>query len=79
MKAKTITLFGGFHNATAINLRISESAYNALKSGEARLYDVLSPNQRKRADNHFCGIKDCTCGGCMRAEIDFQPTKKQQL
>ena len=68
---KTITLSGGFHNSPAINFRISESAYNALKSGEAQLYEVLSPNQLKRADNHFCGIKGCTCGGCMRAEIEF--------
>lgn len=68
---KTITLSGGFHNAQPINFKVSESAYNALKRGDAQIYDVLSASQLKRANNHFCGIKGCTCGGCMRAEIEF--------
>ena len=68
---KTITLSGGFHNSPAINFHISENAYNALKSGEAQIYEVLSQSQLKRADRHFCGIKGCTCGAYMRADIEF--------
>lgn len=71
MKTKKITLVGGFHNRPAINFRLTASAYNALKSGEAQLYEVLSPSQLRRADNHFCGIKGCTCAGSARAEIEF--------
>ena len=43
-----ITLSGGFHNSSPIDLRI--------KNNE------LSLGQYKRLSNHMCGIKECVCG-----------------
>ena len=43
-----ITLSGGFHNSSDINLR--------LKNNE------LSEGQYKRLTAHMCGIKECICG-----------------
>ena len=68
---KTITLSGGFHNSGEIRFRLTDEKYNDLKSQRSTLYEVLSPNQLKRATNHFCGISGCCCGSYARAEIDF--------
>ena len=43
-----ITLSGGFHNVSRIDLRIKDNA--------------LSLGQYKRLSNHMCGIKECVCG-----------------
>ena len=43
-----VTLSGGFHNASPIDLRVKDNA--------------LSVGQYKRLGNHMCGIKDCVCG-----------------
>lgn len=43
-----ITLSGGFHNVSRIDLRIKD--------------DALSLGQYKRLSNHMCGIKNCVCG-----------------
>lgn len=70
---KTITLFGGFHASDEINVRVGDNVYQALKRGEMSIWEpgVLSNYQRRRLDNHFCGIDGCTCGGVSRASIDF--------
>ena len=68
---KTITLSGGFHNSREIRFRISDENYNDLKNQKIALFEVLSPNQLKRAERHFCGISGCCCGSYARAEIDF--------
>ena len=43
-----VTLYGGFHNVSRIDLRIKN--------------DQLSIGQYKRLGNHMCGIKGCVCG-----------------
>ena len=48
MRTQKITLSGGFHNASDINLRLKN--------------DELSEGQYKRLRNHMCGIKECVCG-----------------
>jgi len=48
MKTQKITLYGGFHNAAQIDLRIKDGA--------------LSLGQYKRLRNHMCGIEGCVCG-----------------
>jgi hypothetical protein len=48
MRTQKITLSGGFHNASNINLRVKN--------------EELSINQYKRLRNHMCGIKKCVCG-----------------
>lgn len=70
MSTKTITLEGGFHNSPAIRLRLSEAAFQRLRDGEG-IYSVVSENQARRLDRHFCGIKGCTCGAAARARIEF--------
>lgn len=75
---KKITFWGGFHDATAISIRVSEDIYNRVKykvehkeqylSNE--IYEDLSPYQLKRLQKHFCPFKDCQCGG-----IYFRTTK----
>lgn len=74
---KNVKLSGGFHNAPTITLRVSDSAYNAIKDVENGNITIsewvqryLSENQEKRLDNHFCGIDGCTCGSYCRAEFE---------
>lgn len=66
-KKVKITLWGGFHNAPAVNVLIPEYAYENLCLGIETLQDVLSDAQRARMDRHFCGIKGCTCMSYHRA------------
>ena len=48
MKTQKITLSGGFHNASRIDLRIKNSE--------------LSEGQYKRLNKHMCGVNKCICG-----------------
>jgi hypothetical protein len=48
MQTQKITLSGGFHNSSPIDLR--------LKNNE------LSIGQYKRLDKHMCGVDKCICG-----------------
>lgn len=48
MTTKTITLSGGFHNASPITARIKDGA--------------MSAGQYKRLDKHMCGVDKCICG-----------------
>lgn len=68
-----VTLSGGFHNSTPINILMPEKVAEDLKNGKVSLtdYHVLTRAQRIKLDRHFCGIKDCMCGGVSRAEIEF--------
>ena len=78
MKTRKITLRGGFHNANDIRIVLPADVVSKLEKGEIHLIldDVLSDYQRRRLDRHFCGIKDCKCGGVVRAEIDFDNDRK---
>jgi len=42
-------------------------------AGSTVLQFPLTPSQRRRADRKLCGMKDCTCGGVLRANaVDVQ-------
>ena len=71
--AKKIKLSGGFHNSAPINIVVAERIYEDLKRGDIALtdYHVLTAAQRRKLSAHFCGIRDCTCGGYARAKIEF--------
>ena len=51
-----VTAHGGFHNSEAV------SAF--VKGGK------LTTGQYKKLYKHFCGIKECICGGVARATIE---------
>lgn len=68
---KYMTLSGGFHNAGAIRVRVNEQQYNDLKEGFYPLDEILSEGQMKNLNRHFCGVKGCTCGGVMRANVEL--------
>lgn len=75
---KTYKIFasGGFHNSKETYVIVSQKAYNAFDDVERGLIsssewieNYLSDNQKKRLENHFCGIKGCTCGSYTRADF----------
>lgn len=66
MKKVKISLWGGFHNVGEIRVMISEKDYECIKEGSANFEDVLSLNQYKRVQRHFCGMSDCLCGWIYR-------------
>ncbi len=63
-----ITLSGGFHPSSDINVVISSSDFEELKNGSVGLIDVLSGSQLNRLNRHFCGVRGCLCGGVIRAK-----------
>lgn len=48
MKTQKITLSGGFHNVSDIEIRVKNGA--------------LSIGQLNRLDKHMCGVPKCICG-----------------
>lgn len=66
-----ITLSGGFHNSDPVNVVISKSDYDDLKTGVTALWGALSSNQLRRMMKHFCGCKECGCGGVLRASWEI--------
>ena len=52
-KTKTITMSGGFHNASEITIRAKIDPRGGI---------VLSEGQAKKISNHMCGVKGCICG-----------------
>ena len=67
IKNVKITLYGGFHNAPAVNVKIPDYACDCLEAGIETIQGVLSSQQLKRLNKHFCGVKGCHCGGVRRA------------
>ncbi len=67
MKKIKLSLSGGFHNASPINVEISASDYETLRDHVATVADVLSDAQLRRVQRHFCGVQGCDCGGVLRA------------
>ena len=75
---KKINLSGGFHQVGNIKIQVSNNKFNELlerfdnKSYESSIIsgqdldEFLTDSQKKRLEKHFCGIKDCTCGGYYR-------------
>jgi hypothetical protein len=68
---KRIRLYGGFHNSPEIIINVSDNAAEDWKNEKSNFQEILSEYQRKRLENHFCGIKGCTCGSYMRAEKEI--------
>lgn len=68
---KYVTFCGGFHNCGAIRVRVNDEQYKNINEGFYPLDEILSEGQIKRLNRHFCGVKGCTCGGVLRAEIEF--------
>lgn len=68
---KRIRLYGGFHNSPEIIINVSDNAVEDWKNEKSNFQEILSDYQRKRLENHFCGIKGCTCGSYMRAEKEI--------
>lgn len=65
---KRIRLYGGFHDSPAITINVkNEKAVVDWQNGQIDFYDILTDYQRARLENHFCGIRGCTCGSFMRA------------
>ena len=80
---KTKVLFnGGFHKSSEIKLYIDFSRNSLIDYADGKISlkelidENLTPYQRKRLENHFCGIKGCTCGSWNRADIDDEEIKK---
>ena len=75
MKTK-VTLSGGFHNSSEIKLRIDFPHNALLDYADKKVYakdlieEYATPYQRKRLENHFCGINGCTCRSWQRADVD---------
>lgn len=74
---KTKVVFsGGFHNSPAIkiHLNIPFAALRDYADKKVGAKDLIgeyaTDYQRKRLEDHFCGIKGCTCGSWHRADID---------
>lgn len=66
----TITLSGGFHNSPEIRIRVNETIYRMYSIGMIEFPRMLSDYQKRKLERHFCGIKGCTCGSYMRANIE---------
>lgn len=65
-----LSLSGGFHNSPEIKIRVSNTSYRAYSIGSITFTEMLTDYQQKKLSRHFCGIKGCTCGAYMRADID---------
>ena len=69
---KEITLYGGFHNASSVRVRISDKDYEDIKNGNMPIWEAISEAQEKRLNKHFCGMKDCSCGGIRNKEVQIE-------
>ena len=67
-KTYKVTFFGGFHNSSSININATAQQLDELNEGFYSLSEILTPNQYKRLNNHFCGVRGCLCGGVIRAK-----------
>ena len=67
---KKIEFYGGFHNSSPMRVLVEDNKWSDYKNGNSSLYEILSDSQYKRLQNHFCGIKGCTCGGVNRADFN---------
>lgn len=68
---KYVTFSGGFHNCGAVRIRVNDEQYNDIKEGFYPLGEILSGYQITRLNRHFCGVRGCTCGGVLRADIEL--------
>jgi hypothetical protein len=63
MKTRKVTLSGGYHNVDDITIRVPH--FGKLDDGVTivdYIDSVITDNQRRRLERHFCGIQGCTCG-----------------
>ncbi len=52
-KTKTVTISGGYHNASEITIRAKIDPRGGI---------IVSEGQAKKISNHMCGVKGCICG-----------------
>jgi len=56
-----------FHNSNPINLIVSGKIWTDYND---RKFYLISPNQAKRIEKHFCGISDCKCPHGAAIQLD---------
>lgn len=56
-----ISISGGLHGAPVKNFIVTEEQAEALLSGQAMLFEVLTKYQMESADKHICNVKYCQC------------------
>jgi len=63
---------GGFHNSAAITINVKKDVdMQPYKNSTSEWCDYLSENQLKKLENHFCGIKGCTCGSWTNSNFEL--------
>ena len=70
MKTCRVTLSGGFHDADSLTIKVPCDKRSESVAMIDYLNNVISDNQRKRLERHFCGVQGCTCGSWTRAMIE---------
>ena len=70
VKTVKLSLWGGYHNASSINVIIPASDYECIRDHVATIDEVLSEAQLSRVQRHFCGVEGCSCGGVRRASME---------
>jgi hypothetical protein len=78
-KLYRVVLSRGYHNADNITVKVPYSKAMDGVTNDREIIDclnnVISDGQRKRLEQHFCGIQGCTCGSWTRATVEvFKPT-----
>lgn len=71
---KKAIFYGGFHNAGAISINVTDDQARELKETDGDflgLSYILTPGQYKRLNKHFCGVRGCLCGGVNRAKWEI--------
>ena len=59
---------GGFHNVPDLTIMTnSDPEY----FGDGVFGIEVTKSQRRRIENHFCGISDCCCGSSPLVQIDY--------
>lgn len=64
-----LALDGGFHNSPRTTVWVKQMDYEDYQLGRISFRNCLTLNQQRRLDRHFCGVKNCTCGGLDRANV----------
>jgi hypothetical protein len=64
MKTTLVSIWGGFHNANEIKLRVPAARVPAERAETASWIEepgILTDSQLKRLHRHMCGIRGCQC------------------
>lgn len=61
-----------FHNADDIDILVREENYIYSADGQTVEAVELTPSQKRRVENHFCGMSDCCCGSSPSGAETYQ-------